>query len=86
MKLLKNLFAKQSKQDITFTTKSTTDLSKQELEECSELFSSFYGKYSKASDRRPGEQVKLSSSYYERNYCKPGFFVALARSWGFVNE
>ncbi|MGN0389517.1 MAG: GNAT family N-acetyltransferase [Wujia sp.] len=82
MKLFKNLFVKQSKQEITFAMKSTTDLSKQELEECSDLFSSFYGKYSKASNKRPGEQVKLSSSYYKRNYCKPGFFVALARSNG----
>ncbi len=65
--------------DIKFYTKSTAELTDLELEECSELFSTFYGKYSSESAKRPGEQVKLSSSYYKRMYCKPGFFVSLAR-------
>ncbi len=65
--------------EIQYSTKSTLNMTDNELQECSELFSSFYGKYSKESFRRPGEQIKMPASYYRKNYCKPNFYVALAR-------
>lgn len=65
--------------EIQYSTKSTLNLTESELQECSDLFSSFYGKYSKESEKRPGEQIKMPASYYRRNYCKPHFYVAMAR-------
>ncbi len=66
-------------EEIQYSTKRTLDMSEEELQECSELFSSFYGKYSKESTRRPGEQIRMPASYYRKNYCKDNFYVALAR-------
>lgn len=68
------------KEDIIYSARNTTDLSDEEIEECSELFSLFYGKYSDRSDIRPGEQVKLGPKYYKQHYCKPDFYVAMART------
>jgi len=65
--------------EIQYSTKSTLDMTDEELKECSTLFGSFYGKYSKESTRKPGEQIKMPVSYYRNNYCKPNFYVALAR-------
>lgn len=65
--------------EIQYITKRTLDMTDEELKECSMLFNSFYGKYSKDSTRRPGEQIKMPVSYYRTNYCKPNFFVAQAR-------
>lgn len=65
--------------EIQYSTKRTLDMTDEELEECSILFSSFYGKYSKDSLKRPGEQIRMPASYYRKNYCKPNFYVALAR-------
>lgn len=73
---------KDMKKDIVYSSKSTIDLSESEIEECSELFSTFYGKYSEKSQFKPGEQVKMGATYYARNYCKPDFFVAMARDCG----
>lgn len=70
--------------EIYYTTKSTLSMTDEELQECSQLFSSFYGKYSKASSKRPGEQIKMPVSYYRKNYCKPNFYVALARLDGLL--
>ncbi len=66
-------------EEIQYSTKRTLDMTDEELQECSELFSSFYGKYSKASKRRPGEQIRMPASYYRKNYCRDNFYVALAR-------
>lgn len=71
-----------AKDEIEYSTKSTADLSEQEIAECSELFSSFYGKYSAESDFKPGERVKMGPTYYVRNYCKKDFYVAMARNKG----
>lgn len=68
-----------SKRNIVYSVKNAVDLSDKELEECSELFSSSYGKYSANSITRPGEQVKMGPKYYRKNYCKPDFFLAMAR-------
>lgn len=65
--------------EIHYSTQSTLDMSDEELRECAQLFNSFYGKYSKESLRRPGEQIKMPVSYYRNNYCKPNYYVALAR-------
>lgn len=65
--------------DISYSSKCTMDLTDEEIKECSTLFSSFYGKYSKQSEKRPGEQIYLPPSYYKKHYCKPDFYVALAR-------
>lgn len=37
--------------EIQYSTKRTLDMTDEELQECSELFSTFYGKYSKDSTR-----------------------------------
>ena len=70
------------KDEIEYSTKSTVDLTEKEIEECSELFSMFYGKYSAESDFKPGERVKLGPAYYVRNYRKKDFYVAMARNDG----
>lgn len=67
------------KKDIVYSVKNTVDLSEKEIEECSELFSLFYGKYNAQSKTRPGEQVKMGPKYYKQHYCKPDFFIAMAR-------
>lgn len=67
------------KREIVYSTKKTVDLLKEEIKECSDLFSHSYGKYSAKSEIRPGEQVKMGSKYYEGHYCKPDFYVAMAR-------
>lgn len=64
--ILKNARKKESvKNEIVYSVKNTTGLSEKEIEECSEL--------------RPGEQVKMGPNYYKQHYCKPYFFVAMAR-------
>lgn len=68
-----------AKKEITYHIKNTIDLSEQEIEECSELFSHSYGTYSNKSETRPGEQVKMGPKYYKQHYCKPDFFIATAK-------
>lgn len=58
------------KEEIVYCAKNTIDLSEEEIEECSELFSSFYGKYSAKSEIRPGGQVKMGPKYYKKHYCE----------------
>ena len=65
--------------DIKYSAKSTLSMSDEEIKECSELFNCFYGKYNKDSNIRPGEQIRMPVSYYRNNYCKPNFYVALAK-------
>ena len=67
------------KRDIVYSAKNTVDLTKEEIKECSDLFSHSYGKYSAESEIRPKEQVKMGPKYYESHYCKPDFYVAIAR-------
>ena len=63
---------------IIYKNISTVDLSEKQLEQCSKLFSENYGNYSKKSEVRPGERVKMGVSYYKKNYVKEDFSVALA--------
>lgn len=67
------------KNSVIYNVKNTVDLSEKELEECSELFSTSYGKYSNNSKMRPGEQVKMGPKYYKQHYCKSDFFIAMAK-------
>lgn len=76
------MFAKRRpvvKKDIIYSVKNTVDLSEKEIEECAELFSLFYGKYNAQSKTRPGEQVKMGPRYYKQHYCKPDFYIAMAK-------
>ncbi len=68
--------------DILYSLKPTNELTDIELEECSELFCTYYGKYNDKSYIRPGEQIKMSSRLYRANYCKDNFYVATARCNG----
>ena len=55
------------------------ELSEKELKECSELYSNNYGFYSKNSKKNPGQQIKLSVSYYKKNFCNnKNYRVSLA--------
>lgn len=78
----KNIKTVSEEREIQYSTKSTLNMTDEELQECSNLFSSFYGKYSSASTRKPGEQIRMPVSYYRNNYCKPNFYVAQARVEG----
>lgn len=66
-------------EDIVYSLKMTNDLTDDELLECSELFSAYYGKYNDKSAIRPGEQIKMSARLFRANYCKDNFYVATAR-------
>lgn len=68
--------------ELDFKTKRMLDLSDTELRECSELFSSSYGKYNELSEIRPGEQVSMGVNHYRRNYMKPDRYIAMARYQG----
>ena len=68
--------------EIQYTNQKTQFLSDKVLTECAKLFSSNYGNYSEYSDIRPGQNVRLSASYYKNHYCTPDFSVALARKAG----
>ena len=66
------------KNNIIYKNIPTLDLTKEQLEQCSKLFSENYGNYSEKSVIRPGERVKMGVSYYQKNYVKDDFSVALA--------
>lgn len=61
-----------------YATAKVADLTDEELEECSALFSSYYGKYNEEG-KNPGKPIKMKTSYYKNFYCKPNFYVALAK-------
>ncbi|MCL2142790.1 MAG: GNAT family N-acetyltransferase [Methanomassiliicoccaceae archaeon] len=55
-------------------------MSLRELEQCSELFSENYGKYSEyAGEEKAGHKVRMSVPYYERHYMADDHYVALAK-------
>ncbi len=64
--------------NILYKNISTLDLSDDQLEQCSRLFSENYGNYSSRSSVRPGQNVKMPVGYYRRNYINENFSVALA--------
>ncbi len=63
---------------IIYKNISALDLSEDQLEQCSRLFSENYGNYSDRSAIRPGQNVKMPVAYYQRNYVNDNFSVALA--------
>ncbi len=65
--------------NLTYYTKRAIDLEEVELTECAQLFSTSYGKYSIQAPERAGAQVKLSANYYKREYCKPGYYITIAK-------
>ena len=56
----------------------TVCLTDDQLSQCATLFSENYGNYSKKSNIRPGERVRLGVKYYQENYVREGYSVALA--------
>ena len=65
--------------EIQYTTVRTLDLTDEEIQECSELFGTFYGKYNSDSPISPQGQIKMPARIYKENYCRPNFYVALAK-------
>ena len=63
--------------EIEYSTKSTVDLSEEELKECSELFSTFYGKYRHDSDIRPGQNIKWVHVIMKRTIARRIFMLHL---------
>ncbi len=62
--------------EVIYSAKNTVDLSDEEIEECSELFSLFYGKYSAESKVRPGGQVRMGPRYYKEHYLEKRYISA----------
>ena len=65
-----------------YESKSMINLSNQEIQASSDLFSSSYGIYDKNSPKRPGCQIKLSVNQYIQRYCKAGFYIVRALDEG----
>lgn len=67
-----------SKASITFYTKPFGKLSEEELQQCADLFSNNYGKYSGLGGKQKGRQIKMPVSLYKRFYeGKDKVFVSL---------
>lgn len=56
--------------DLIYKTKRCRNLTDQEYEQCAELFSGHYGKYSGKGDKPKGQRIKMSASLYKRFYAK----------------
>ena len=56
--------------NIIYKNIPTLELTKEQLEQCSKLFSENYGNYSEKSVIRPGERVKMGVSYYQKTMLK----------------
>jgi SAM-dependent methyltransferase/GNAT superfamily N-acetyltransferase len=65
---------------ISYKAKRAMDMSHNELEQCSKLFSENYGRYSEyAGEEKAGLNVRMSVPYYERHYMANDHYVALAK-------
>lgn len=64
--------------ELTYRNDSVQILSQEELSECARLFSENYGMYRDESPIRPGQQIKMSETYYKKNYCRDDYYVARA--------
>lgn len=56
------------KKDFLYITKRCVDLTSEELEQCSELFSKNYGKYSGKGDKQAGQHIKMGPKLYKNMY------------------
>lgn len=63
----------------TYGAKEAIQYTTDELKECAMLFSSSYGKYRQDSPIRPGENVRMSTDFFEKKYKKENVYIATAR-------
>lgn len=71
--------------DIDYHSKSTSELTEDELNQCSELYSNHYGIYSSdAPDGKAGRRVRMSPSFYRKYFFNENYRVALAVKDGVV--
>lgn len=67
--------------EISYYSKPTQELTSEELQQCSDLYSNHYGVYSADDPRgRVNTNVRMSANYYRRIYVAPGYRVAIAKS------
>lgn len=59
-----------------YKVKLAMDMTDDEFEKCAHLFSVSYGKYSKDSERKPGEQIAMSKNFFISRYKKKGVYIA----------
>ncbi len=70
---------------IRYVSRRTSELTDDELEQCSRLFSSDYGTYGQDDPKgRKGQPVRMSASYYRKHYSGENYRVALALDEGKV--
>ncbi len=67
---------------IDYSALKASDLNEIQINECSRLYCENYGNYSDESIDRSGKPVMMSPSYYQKNYMKAHFYVAMAHSEG----
>ncbi len=66
--------------DIDYSSKPTSDLTDDELDQCSSLYSHHYGVYSPdAPEGKAGKRVRMSSNYYRSNFMNDNYRVVLAK-------
>ncbi|MBP5734288.1 MAG: GNAT family N-acetyltransferase [Candidatus Methanomethylophilaceae archaeon] len=71
--------------EISYYSKPTQELSPEELEQCSNLYSNHYGYYSADDPKgRAKTHIRMSSKFYKRSYVAPGYRVAMAKCNGDV--
>lgn len=65
--------------DIEFLTKRCSDLTSEEIQQCSKLFSEHYGVWGPDEPRgKKGKRIQLKENYYEDFKTKKDYFVSLA--------
>lgn len=66
------------KKEFLYITKPCLELTEQEFEQCSALFSQNYGKYSGKGDKKAGQPIKMGARLYKSMYGNnPHMFVSL---------
>lgn len=71
--------------DVEYCSKPTIELSDDELEQCSSLYSNHYGFYSSdAPDDKPGKRIRMTSRYYRNHFMNEGYCVVLAKHQGSI--
>lgn len=66
------------KKDFLYITKPCQELTDEEFEQCSALFSQNYGKYSGKGDKKAGQHIKMGPKLYKQMYGNnPHMFVSL---------
>ena len=65
--------------ELVYSVKEALKMTTEEFGECAELFSNSYGRYSQQSPIRPGENVKMGLSFFERRFKKENIYIAMVR-------